>query len=412
MANLKWGELKKHNGVRIDKLVSEIELRNELTMTDGTKKVLTHVQGKRGMDELKNKGVNADKFAHDGLVLKDARGKMYRISDLQKTPDFGGSGQNKGNIAEGVFNIAIAARFINKGKKITSQDAYAVRSKLYGSGMIRKAEYSSPNKLASVKDEVDVIIELNEADMKNFLNKEYPELMNASVIFANSINVRKLADELYNNNQMNHIDIKSLGVSGGKRTKIDTFVIVDGQEVSMNYSLKAGDVRQFGQFAGHKLEAQENLWGAFGIDLPSQTKADFQKHAGKHDFPKGARAVFKKAAETFNRSPDSKQVAKGIVFFATTPDTVVVDLVQLKNNKVVVYRFSEAVELIKEVKLSATYKTGSSNLPTLTFATDQGEALLQIRVKLSGTGADDRPYYRSVVEKLPYMAKLLAETLM
>jgi hypothetical protein len=413
MANLTWAELKKYGGVRIDKLVSEIELGNALTMVDGSKKVLTHVHGKRGLDELKNKGEIAAKFAYEGKVLKDTKGNLYETSKLQKTADFGGAGQNKGNIAEGVFAVAIAARFINKGKKITPQDAYAVRSKLYGSGMIRKAEFSSPNKLASVKDKVDVLVELNEADMKNFLNNDYPELLNPAVIFANSVNVRNLADTLYENNQANHIEVKSLGISGGLRTKIDTAVLVDGLQVMMNYSLKAGDVKQFGQFAGHKVEAQENLWGAFGISIPSQTKADFQKHAGNHDFPKAAREMFKKAAEVFNRNPDSTQVAKAIVFFATQPDTIEVDLVQLKKNKVVVYRFSQAVELIKGVKLKAVVTAGTSNLPTLTFITDDNlqQKLVSVRVKSSGQTAGEN-YYRSVVEKQKYMTDLLAETLM
>jgi len=410
MANLAWSELKKYD-YRIDKFVADIECAVPFEMESGPPKVLKFANPK-GFTNIKMKGVQAEKWAYTGNVLIDSNRKTYKLSDLFKSADYGGAGQNLGNVAEGVFNIAVAARFISKGKKITDSDAYNVRSKLSGSGMIRKAEFSSPNKLASVKDEVDVLIELNESDMKNFLAKKYPELMNAAVIFANSINVRKLADVLYNNNQMNHIDVRSLGVSGGKRTKIDTFVLVDGLEVGMNYSLKAGDVKQFGQFAGHTWDAQQNLWDIFGISVPSQIKSEFMTKVGMHDPAAGFRATFKSARDVFNRSPDPAQVAKAIVFFATTPDTVQVDLVQLKKDKVVVYRFSDAVKVISEIPLVAKYKTGASNLPTLTFETENGERLVKIRVKKSGKGPDGRPYHRCIVEKEPYMAELLSETLM
>ena len=410
MANLAWSELKKYD-YRIDKFVSDIECSVPFEMVSGPNKILKFANPK-GLANIKTKGAQAEKWAYTGQVLVDTSKKTYKLSDLFKSADYGGAGQNKGNVAEGVFNIAVAARFISKGKKITDADAYAVRSKLYGSGMIRKAEFSSPNELTTVKDEVDVLIELNESDMNNFLNNKYPELMNAAVIFANSVNVRKLADVLYKNNQMNHIDVKSLGVSGGKRTKIDTFVLVDGLEVGMNYSLKAGDVKQFGQFAGHTWDAQQNLWDIFGIKVPSQTKAEFMKKVGMHDPAAGFRATFKSARDVFNNRPDPDQVAKAIVFFATTPDTVQVDLVQLKKDKVVVYRFSDAVKIISEIPLVAKYKVGTSNLPTLTFETQNDERLVKIRVKKSGKGPDGRPYHRCIVEKEPYMAELLSETLM
>ena len=410
MATLSWAELKKYD-YRIDKFVADIECGIPFEMTSGPNKVLKF-QNPKALAEIKQKGARADKWAVTGPVLIDNGKNTFKLADLFKSADYGGAGQNLGNVAEGVFNVAVAARFIAKGKKITDADAYAVRSKLTGSGMIRKAEFSSANALASVKDEVDVLIELNESDMSNFMTNKYPELMNAAVIFANSVNVRKLADVLYNNNQMNHIDIKSLGVSGGKRTKIDTFVLVDGQEVSMNYSLKAGEVKQFGQFAGHTWDAQQNLWDIFGIKVPSQVKAEFMKHVGMHDPAAGFRATFKSARNVFNMKPDSKQVAKAIVFFATTPDTVQVDLVQLKKDKVVVYRFGSAVDLIENIELVATYTVGASNLPTLVFETKNGDRLVKIRVKKSGKGTDGRPYHRCIVEKEPYMAEILSETLM
>jgi hypothetical protein len=410
MATLSWAELKKYDW-RLDKFIEDVEKGVPFKMNSGSDKVLKF-QNPKALAHLKSKGLQSEKWAYTGNILMDSSKKGYKLSDIFKSADYGGAGQNLGNVAEGVLNVAVAARFINKGKKITAEDAYSVRSKLTGSGMIRKAEFSSANKLSSVKDEVDVVIELNESDMANFLKNKYPQLMNAAVIFANSKNVRDLADVLYNNNQFNFIDIKSLGISGGLRTKIDTFVLVDGQEVSMNYSLKAGDVKQFGQFAGHTWEAQENLWNAFGIDVPTNIKSEFMKKVGEHDPGAGFRSTFKSARDVFNRKPDSAQVAKAIVFFATTPDTVQVDLVQLKKDKVVVYRFGDAVNIIKEIPLVATYDVGASNLPTLRFETENGDRLVKVRVKKSGKGKDGRPYHRCIVEKEPYMAELLSETLM
>ena len=136
------------------------------------------------------------------------------------------------------------------------------------------------------------------------------------------------------------------------------------------------------------------------------------KKVGLHDPAAGFRATFKSARNVFNMKPDSNQVAKAIVFFATTPDTVQVDLVQLKKDKVIVYRFGSAVDIIEKIPLVATYEVGASNLPTLRFETENGDRLVKVRVKKSGKGKDGRTYHRCIVEKEAYMTEILSETLM
>ena len=413
MASLNWSELKKYSH-RIDKLLSNIDSKTPFELTNGQKKVLSFYTIDPNVikfeKDLRTRGVNASSPTRGMKPLVDSTGNLYSLGDLKKTVDFGGSGENRGNVAEGILAAALAARFLSKTKRITPQDVTAIISKFPKSGNpgFKQINLLSPNDNPQVVDKLNVFVELAEADMKNFLNKTYTDLLNSSVAYANQANVMKWADLLYTNNTLNTINIKSMGISGQTSTKVDTWVEVGDNDqtperIDVNISLKAGDVKQFGQEAGMKWEAQERLWGNFGLVFNDSIKKKFIELVAKKDYVKAFDLTFREAANKLNSTGvDSKTVAQAIIHYATLNESNV-DLLQLKGNVAIEYRFSKAVDLISPLNLKADLTFGSSNLPTLTFVVLEGGPLVKIRVKKSGEG-----YFRSIIEKEKVMTEILA----
>lgn len=244
--------------------------------------------------------------------------------------------------------------------------------------------------------------------MNNFLTKTYGDLVRASVAYVNQSNVRKWGDLLYNNDLVNYINVNSMGISGQTATKVDTWVEVGDEKtkperVDINISLKAGDVKQFGQEAGNKWEAQERLFKNFGVEFSPATEKKFVGHMAKKDYSDAFKVTFTEAQKLLNRNDvNSKKVAEAIVHYATLNESNV-DLLQLKGNVAIQYQFSKTVELLSPLKLNVDLRFGASQLPTLTFIADGYGPLVSLRVKKSGEG-----YYRSIVEKQNAMSTILA----
>jgi len=415
MANLSFAELKKY-AHRVDKLLSNIDTKTPFKVVGGGFKVLefdrTNPDTIKFEADLRKRGQSATAPKAGLKPLKDSSGKLYSLSSLEKTADFGGAGENRGNVAEGILAAAIGARFISKTKRISPADVEAVIKKLpAGESQRKNISMDSPNKDPRVVDKVHIFIELATADMKNLQTKKYPDLLQSGAAYVNGSNVMKWADLLYNNNIINTINIKSMGISGQTNTKVDTYVEVGDKDeapkkIDINLSLKAGDVKQFGQEAGMKWEAQERLWSNFGISLDKQVENQYVKLHSEKKPAEAFKIVFQAAQKKLassNSQAISKAVGSAIVYYATLGEQNV-DLLQLKGNKAVLYRFSDAVKLLEQMELDYKLTFGSSQLPTLTFMRKSDSApLVRIRVKKSGEG-----YYRSIVEKESLMSDILA----
>jgi len=218
---------------------------------------------------------------------------------------------------------------------------------------------------------------------------------------------------LYKNDIVNTINVKSLGVSGAKTTKVDTWVEIGDEEqaprkVDINISLKVGDVKQFGQVGGTKWEGQLRMWESFGI-APDNIGAKFEKHTKFKRYKEAFDLSFESALAKFKKNNSaSEDIGKGIVFWATLNQDNV-DLVSLKNSSVVVYRFKGAVEKIKDLALEAkiTYSSGTPKLPTIKFEAkddkQRSRLLVQVRARRDGT------YFRTVVEKGDYLDETIGE---
>ena len=193
---------------------------------------------------------------------------------------------NKGDVSEGILAAAIAARFISKTKQITTADVLKVIGQLKpgksaAKGFSSITAFSSPNKKATIVDTVVCSVNLAEVNMKAFLNKNiYKDkdvnlLVSAAISYANSPHVQEWADLLYNNNQKNKIDVRSEGLLDQTGTKVDLRVVVDGTQCGVGVSLKAGDVKQFGQVGGASMRSMTEFFGPLGVKYNSAHEKKF-----------------------------------------------------------------------------------------------------------------------------------------
>ena len=445
MANIAWGELSK-NQYRIDKLFQKIDSygtpqEEKFELVSGTPVALTIDLEEEVIVEwfakLRKLGKSAGAPPLKPYTkLVDSKGKKYKLSDLQKTQEFGGGGFNAGNTGEGVFAAAIAARFISKTKLIQANDVMSIIRSLpqatttKGTSVMTVLETNSPNANKNIIDKVITTIELAKKDMDALISPkaQFSDLLPAAIAFVNRFNVRKWADELYNNNVVNTIEVKSLGVSGATGTKVDTFVEIDGKRVDINISLKTKDIGQFGQQGGMqyrqyperkgaqgKRKGQVELWNSFGIDIHNdKIEAEFDKHASVRDYPEAFQVSFDRAYKVYqdlnNSNPTlaNENLARGIAYHATLNERNV-EIVDLAFNKLTVYKFNNIVDKMKSMNIKSEKTTGAG-LPIVKFFDEGGNIIFKIRAARSGkTGNPPEQYFRTYVEKGPGLKAIVGE---
>ena len=84
---------------------------------------------------------------------------------------------------------------------------------------------------------------------------------------------------------------------------------------------------------------------------------------------------------------------------------------QIGNDAAKLYTFEQIYDAIKNMSLSASITTGKSGLPTLLINDDQGQPLIQYRVKQEFK-SDGSPYIRNYVEKQKGLSTIIGENLM
>jgi hypothetical protein len=420
MAALSWPDCQK-NFNRVQKLMNKIEsfgTANEEKFTlIGSNRLIGLGINRRDSNtdnswawwqHVLRQGVRAPSPKTGSYPFIDASGKLYRFSDILKTQEFGSGGFNLGNTGEGIF------AFISPGdvkKVIDGLKPYVAAGK--GKAVTTTNVYDSPNANVTTMDKVHLVIELGEKDMKN-LKKDYAlyqGIIPAAALFCNGRKVRKWADELYNNNQSDKIEVISAGVSGATQTKIDTFVKVNGKRVNINISLKVGDVKQFGQVGGMLYKTDGEKYGQveffreFGIKIGNKEK-EFEKFAAIRDYGNAFQVSFKEAVAAPINPTD---IAKGLAYHATLREKNV-EMVDLQIDRAVVYRFDRIVSKFADINMVRQLVIGKSNLPTIKFLADNGETIFQLRAAKGGTSGG-RQYYRSYVEKGRALKQLIGTEL-
>jgi len=382
--------------------------------------------------ELGVKGSSFQKEALDiPLETTDSKVKIITIGSLNK-PNVK---YNLGDMAEGVVGAAITARFIYKNRNINAQLVYGVLRALAKSGTTNypgkkgkqvERTFKSANQNPKIMDDVRCFISLAEVNMMALLarNNEtmLKEYVDSAVKYANSNNVKKWAKLVYENNRYDKIEVLSDGLGGQKSTKVDVSVKITNDKgellpVDILVSLKAGDVKQFGQVSGAEFEKQEELWEQlFGY------KNNIRSLKDKYDKmmfidKKPDEAVFlvystvtKLLVRDLRNKPDEvlQTLSKAINYFATLNEENVT-LVQVGGGKAKVYKFDDIYNAISGRQYTADIKTGASGLPTITIRSGR-DPLIQFRVKQEFK-SDGSPYIRNYIEKQSLLGDLLAETL-
>jgi len=350
------------------------------------------------------------------LFLITSKQEKIPIGAFDK-PKKGGGG-NKGDVAEGIVGAAIAARFVNKNRDIDTKDIQRVIEQMKGSGAKRETVYKSQNANPKIVDDVRFYLSLAKPNMdalcdsRNFMPLH--DLFESAAKYANGKTVREWGDLLYNNNMYNYIEVISDGLGGQKKTKVDVRVLVDNQHTDINVSLKAGDVKQFGQVSGAEFDKQEMLWEKLmkinvsflknEYNVLLSEKKTFDAIFKVYNF--AAREVNKRLAEEASRQKFLDDLGEGIIYFATLNEKDVT-LVQLNRKEAKVYNFDGLKKAILQIKNLRADITSSAGKPKIVISDGANGALLEIRTKIENK-PDGTPYIRNYIEKGNLLGDLIA----
>ena len=374
--------------------------------------------------------IPADKNANSVALVTDD-GKTVRLTQIQKTADFkGGKPFNSGDVSEGLIGAAVTARFISRDKDIDAQDIVAVIKDL-GEGT--KVGKTGNNLLGttrgrSANDNIEFKLALNQANYKMLqtvakdpanTHPDITKMINSAVLFANTNpGVLAAVDKIVDDTDANQVVVDSDGVSEQSGTKADLFLSIDGTTVNL-LSLKAGDVKQFGQVSGYNFRAiQQFFEQTFGASIPDslRTAEEGDARAGFQDIQSAyqeAEADIQKelAGQNVKREADFvERLYKGIAYHATRNDAGI-SMVILNTGAVPGYKElafgPELDQAMRQVDLDVvlTTKDNSSVLQIFgTKADGSRSQLLQMRSNYqieSGT-----PYVRNRVEMGPLLKEI------
>jgi len=251
--------------------------------------------------------------------------------------------------------------------------------------------------------------------------------INAALAYANSITVRQWADLVYTNRRYDKIEIISDGLSGQTTTKVDVRVKITDDEgnlrpVNINVSLKAGDVKQFGQLGGTEfsdlVQFFNNLFGIGNI-LNQHSNRYEQMTKVNHQYDEALRFLYGEVQRTLTARLASAAtsanlmniVGNGINYYATLNEENV-QLVQLNNSEAKIYQFQGVGERLQNYAYESRLSySGEKRLPQIDINNSDGKLLLRIRVK--GENKRDRngrsyTYFRNYVEKGEFLGDLIA----
>ena len=347
---------------------------------------------------------------------------------------------NMGDVAEGVFAAAVGARFLYKNQTITYSQVSSVLRQLSASGRSRvpgkngfrvEMVRPSPNLGIALQDDVRIFVSLAETNMNFLLNPgntaSLRPYINAALAYANSITVRQWADLVYTNRRYDKIEIISDGLSGQTTTKVDVRVKITDDEgnlrpVNINVSLKAGDVKQFGQLGGTEfsdlVQFFNNLFGIGNI-LNQHSNRYEQMTKVNHQYDEALRFLYGEVQRTLTARLASAAtsanlmnvVGNGINYYATLNEENV-QLVQLNNSEAKIYQFQGVGERLQNYAYESRLSySGEKRLPQIDINNSDGKLLLRIRVK--GENKRDRngrsyTYFRNYVEKGEFLGDLIA----
>ena len=384
---------------------------------------------------------NSLKRAFD-IDLETTDGKI-KFGSLKKPTE----GANYGNVAEGVFAAALAARFsMGRDKVMTSADeVYTMIGKISPTSMpgrtSQKAVFvtEAPNFGIPLKDVITTTITLAKVNMdflKNPQNKEaLRDYVNASLTYANRESVRDWVRTIYINGRQDRVEIDADGVTNEKTSKIDVKVSITDDEgkmyrgVNINASIKADDIKQFGQVGGDSFNAVSRFFTQAIGETMSGASGEF---AQKKRVPTKLRTIYKAANTIINNNLNNpstsasmaSKIGTGISRFATQDNAGVVDpesgdtveLINLSSGEATIYNFKNVAQKLSEFKLKSGYSVGGEfDLPTITIReVESNKVVIYLRSKaerkIEKKTGRKYLYYRNYIEKGPFLTELIGRS--
>jgi len=355
-------------------------------------------------------------------------------------------GANYGNVAEGVFAAALAARFTGGRTKrdTTAYDVYNIISQISPSPIPGKKsskaviQTSAPNAVAGVGNDTIIteitLAQVNMDFLRNPNNREaLLDYVIAALTYANRESVRQWVRTIYTNGRRDTVKIMADGLTNERTTKIDVKVSITNKEqgqlkgVNINASVKADDVKQFGQVSGEDFSSVSRFFTtAIGDGLVSESAAFETESKG----PAKMRKIYKAADimidNNLNNDVTSKDMAlkigTGISRFATQDNAGVVDpsgdtveLINLSKGEATIYNFQNVAQKLSEYKLKSEYKTsGANDLPTITIRESESNKVVvyfrsKVENKIDKNGVPYL-YYRNYIEKGQFLTELIGQS--
>lgn len=435
MANLSAAELTKRPG-RLALFISMIENGSPMTVQTKTgvrQLTFSAKENKAALDALKNaigKPNATDVLNRAKITIVHPKEGDLTLTKFVKSAEFKTtqSGANKGDLAEAIFGAALVARFVSRNRNINRGDVEEALHTLVQRGKKKDTNgkyhvYEAP--AANEKND-NVYFYLSLPKMAfEFLDdrrqwKNVTDLFDSSVKYANNDKVRAWANLFYHNGVYDYIEVLSAGLDDQTGTKVDVRVQVrhgskdvPAVKTDINVSLKAGNVKQFGQIGGAAFTKQKDLWLRLAtVDITqiedkyniliSQGKVEEALKLSYEYVEKQMKYTLK---DKHRKHDFLKRLGDGIRYFATLNEDSV-ELVQLESGKAKVFSFDKIHDILTTLDVDVKVEV-SANKPRLTFfGVGSGKAFLEVRAKAETTAKGF--YIRNYVEKGPLMTDLLA----
>lgn len=211
-------------------------------------------------------------------------------SKLEKTAEMSTkAGYNKGDITEAILGAAVGARFVKRdGGDVNARDIYNVIKSFDTEPVPGKSTMRGVYTAQVAEDTVQIEVVLTSKGFKTLIDKVAsgspdPTIVNLVASSAKYVNedsgVEAANQRIIKDTGKNKVLVKSDGTADQKGTKADLFLYVDDMDHAINLlSLKAGDIKQFGQGSGYKFTTYQELFRTtFGIEIDEKFKAMMQK---------------------------------------------------------------------------------------------------------------------------------------
>ena len=387
----------------------------------------------------------------NNLIVAGNLSQAYNL-DLQTTQGlikFGSLskpsvGANYGNVAEGVFAAALAARFTGGRTKrdTTAFDVYNILNQINPSPIPGKKsskaviQTSAPNAIAGVGNDTIIteitLAQVNMEFLRNPNNRDaLLDYIIAALAYANRDSVRQWVRTIYTNGRRDTVKIMADGLTNERTTKIDVKVLITNKEqgqlkgVNINASVKTDDVKQFGQVSGEDFSSVSRFFTtAIGDGIVGES-ASFERET---QGPAKMRKIYKAADviidNNLNLDPKgmATKIGTGISRFATQDNVGVVDpsgdtvqLINLSKGEATIYNFKNVAQKLSEFRLKSEYKTGGKNdLPTIVIReSESNKVVVQFRSKVENkVNKNGVPYlyYRNYIEKGQFLTELIGQS--